>query len=75
MGIFRRGGIWWMSFYYQEKQIRRSTETSDKKLAQRIFDKIKGEIAEGKWFERLPGKDFTFRELIEKYLSDYSSRN
>lgn len=73
MGIFRRGEIWWMSFTYQDRQIRRSTETSDRKLAQRIFEKIKGEIAEGKWFERIPGEDYTFTDLMEKYLSEYSA--
>jgi integrase len=75
MGIYKRGEIWWMRFTYNGKQIRRSTETADKKLAQRIFDKIKGEVAEGKWFERLPGEDYTFGEVIEKYLAEYSALN
>lgn len=74
MGLFKRGEIWWMSFSYQGKQIRRSTETPDRKLAQRIFDKIKGEIAEGKWFERLPGEDYTFQDMMNNYLEEYSSR-
>ena len=64
-----------MSFSYRGRQVRRSTETADKKLAQRIFDKIKGEMAEGKWFERLPGEDYTFRDLCEKYLKEYSAPN
>lgn len=75
MALFRRGEIWWMSFTYQGRQIRRSTETSDKRMAQRIFDKIKGEIAEGKWFERLPGEDYTFSDLMDKYLREYSVVN
>ncbi len=48
-----------MSFIYQEKQYRKSTETDDKNLAKGIFNKIKGEIVEGKGFERLP----VFREF------------
>lgn len=75
MGLYKRGEIWWMSFIYQGKQVRRSTETDDRKLAQRIFDKIKGEIAEGKWFERLPGQDLTFKDMADKYLNEYSARN
>jgi integrase len=74
MALFRRGEIWWMSFSCQGKQIRRSTETADKKMAQRIFDKIKGEIAEGKWFERLPGEDYTYQEMKDNYLEEYSAR-
>jgi hypothetical protein len=49
MGLYLRDSVWWMSFSHLGKQVRRSTETEDKKLAQKIFDKIRGEIAEGKW--------------------------
>lgn len=75
MGIFKRGPVWWMRFSYQGKQIRESTETDDRKLAQRIFDKTKGEIAEGTWFEKLPAENYTFAELMDKYLKEYSVVN
>lgn len=75
MGLYKRDTVWWMSFTYQGKQYRRSTETDDRKLAQRIFDKLKGEIAEGKWFERSSGENYTFRELMDKYMSEYSVLN
>ncbi len=75
MGLFKRGSVWWMSFIYQGKQYRKTTETEDKKLAQRILNKVKGEIAEGKWFEKLPGEDRTFVEMIEKYMVEHSARN
>jgi integrase len=73
MGLYRRGSVWWMGFTHSGKQLRRSTETEDKKLAIRIFDKLKGEIAEGKWFESLEGEEITFHELMNKYMSDYSA--
>ena len=75
MGLFKRGSVWWMSFTYQGKQIRKSTETDDKRLAKRIFDKVRGEVAEGKWFERLPGEDRTFAEMMTKYMEEHSARN
>jgi integrase len=75
MGLYKRGSVWWMSFTHNGKQLRRSTEIEDKKLAIRIFDKLKGEIAEGKWFEKLPGEDYTFAELMEKYMVEYSAVN
>jgi hypothetical protein len=59
----------------QGQQLRRSTETSDRKIALRILGKVKGEIAEGKWFERLPGEENTFGELMEKYMTEHSARN
>jgi len=64
-----------MSFTFHGSQFRKSTETTDKKLAKRIFDKIKGEIAEGRWFEKLPGEDYTFKDMIDKYLAEYSLQN
>ncbi len=69
-----RGHVWWMTFTYRGKQIRKSTETEDRKLAQRIYDKVRGEIAEGKWFEKLPGEERSFRELMEKFLSEHASK-
>ncbi len=75
MGLYRRGKVWWMSFVYRGRRYRKSTETGDRKLAQRIYDKVKGEIAVGKWFERLPGEEKTFKEMAEKYLNEYSIRN
>ncbi|HET6420270.1 MAG TPA: tyrosine-type recombinase/integrase [Geobacteraceae bacterium] len=75
MALFKRGEVWWVCFTYNGKQVRKSTETTDKKLAKRIFDKLKGEIAEGKWFERPPGESITFRELMDKYLDEYSVVN
>jgi hypothetical protein len=50
MGLYKRGSVWWMSFIDPNtgKQKRRSTETEDKELAKRIFDKREGQIAEGK---------------------------
>ena len=70
MGLYRRGKVWWMSFLCKGKRYRKSTETADRKLAQRIYDKVRGEIAEGK----LPGIYFdqvTFDELAEDFLTDY----
>jgi hypothetical protein len=63
------------STYAFNAVVRKSTETPDKKLAQRIYDKVRGEIATGKWFERLPGEEKLFRELMERYLSEHSARN
>jgi len=73
MGIYKRGSVWWMSFMVDGQRIRRSTETEDRKLAQRIFDKLKGEIAERKWFDYVEGQDVTFKELMDRYMAEYSA--
>jgi integrase len=75
MALYRRGPVWWMRFSYQGRQIRRSTEVSDRKLAERIYGKVLGLIAEGKWFDRPPGQDKTVTDLLERYLRDHSAPN
>ncbi len=73
MALFKRGPVWWMRFSYKGKQIRQSTETTDKNLAKRIYDKVLGEIAEGKWFDRLPGEERTFKQMMERYMAEHST--
>ena len=75
MGLYKRGAVWWMSFTHRGRQYRQSTETEDRRLAIRIFDKLKGEIAEGKWFEAPQVEAYTFKELTDKYLTEYSAVN
>ena len=74
MGLYRRGSVWWMSFTANGKRYRGATETEDRKLARRILDKVKVEIAEGKWFEKLPGETKTLKESIDKYLERSSGK-
>ena len=75
MALFRRGRVWWMGFSYYGKQVRRSTEVTDKKLAEKIYHKVMVQIAEGKWYPPEAGADKTVRELLERYLTDYSAPN
>lgn len=68
MGLYKRGKVWWMVFTCKGKHYRKSTWTGERRLAQRILDKVKGEIAQGRWFERLPEEEKTLKEAIDKYL-------
>jgi integrase len=73
MGIYLRGQVWWMCFTVNGRHYQESTETQNRKMAQRIFDKVKYEISERKWFGKLPGEDKTFKEMMERYLDDHAS--
>lgn len=65
-----------MRFRYQGRQIRRSTEVTDKKLAERIYFKVMSLVAEGKWFDQPPAQPRRMvKDLLERYLRDYSARN
>ncbi len=73
--MFKRGPVWWISFVYNGIRYRQSSGTGNKKLAQKIEDKVKGDIVQGKWFERLPGEEKTLREMMQKYLAEHSAHN
>ncbi len=75
MGLYIRGQAWWMSFSNKGRQYRVSTETRNKKLAEKIYRKVLTEIAEGKWFEKAAHADKTLAELLDKYLKEYSAPN
>src|SRR5579862_8776555 len=74
MGLFKRKNVWWMSITYQGKQIRRSTGTSDKRLAEAVLGKVKVKIIEGKYFDTLEEKDRTFSEMMERYMKEQAHR-
>ena len=71
MPLSRRGKskVWQMSFHVNGKQVRRSTGTTDKRLAERIYAKLKTRVAEEEWLDIDEGKKRTFNELAERYES------
>ena len=77
MGIYQRADskVWWMAFSCNGKRIRRSTETANKRLAEKIHAKVLTQITEGKWFESLPGEERTFSEMMTRYMEGYSAIN
>lgn len=72
MGLVKRGKVWWMSFTYHGTRIRRSTSTSDKRLAEAILAKVKTQIVEGEFFDKLEERERKFREMMERYLKEQS---
>ena len=70
MGLVKRKHVWWMSFMYQGQQVRRSTGTTDKRLAEAILCKVKVQITEGRFFEKREEQDRTFREMMDRYLKE-----
>lgn len=72
MPIFKRGLVWWMSIYANGVRVRKTTGVTEKKLAERIHAKVLTQITEGEWFNKPLGEDNTFREMIERYLNEYT---
>ncbi len=70
MGLFKRNKVWWMSITYQGKQVRRSTGTSDKRLA----EAVRVGIIEGRFFDKLEENERIFSEMMERYQREYVIR-
>src|SRR6476661_6724949 len=74
MGLVKRGSTWWMSFMYQGQQVRRSTGTTDKRLAEAIFGQVKVQMVEGRFFDKSHAHERTLTELLDRYLSEHAAR-
>jgi len=71
MGLYKRHKVWWMSLMVQGQQVRRSTETTDRKLAEAIYSKVHVALIEGKYFEQEQERLYTFSEFWERYEQDH----
>ena len=43
MGLYKRQRTWWMRFDYRGQTVRRTTGTTDRRLAESIFAKVRVE--------------------------------
>src|SRR3972149_6132139 len=73
MGLYKRNSsqFYWMSFRVNSRRIFESTETTNRKLAEKIYAKRLTEITEGKWFPN-EARRRTFEELRERYMAEHS---
>lgn len=67
----RKGGcIWYVDYVYQGRRKRKSTRTSDRKLAELFLKDIEVKIAKDKFgFDDLSKKKILFEEFIVEYLN------
>lgn len=72
MGLYRqeRSKVWWLSYSFRGRQVRKSTGTTSKKIADTIYFKVKTQIAEGAYLESTRGKNKTFVDMAERYLKE-----
>jgi integrase len=67
MGLYKRGKIWWVQLTVNGRHPCFSTHTSSKRLAQKILDIRRAEIAEG----RFPGLLKSHPPKLTEYISQY----
>ena len=72
MGLYKQKGsdYWYMSYSIRGRQYRRSTKTTNKKIAEEIYCKRKAEILEGTYIDNPQGKNKTLKNLVEQYWED-----
>lgn len=71
MALFKQAGsdFWWIDINVDGKRVRRSTKTTDRKLAQRYHDELKSQVWRKEYLnetEDVPFKDVVRRYLVEK---------
>ncbi len=72
--MFKRSGVWWTCIRHDGKKIQKSLETSERKLAQAIEAKIRTEIIEGSYFEKLVGSKKSFKDMVDKFLKEHAPK-
>ena len=73
MGIYKRknSNTWQMCFCVNGKKVRKSTKTTSKKLANKIYEKAKAEALEGKLVINEKSK-MPFDQLVHEFLEKHS---
>lgn len=75
MGLTKRGKYFWVRFSSEGVLVQKSTKTTNKKKAEKIYAKILNDINEKKWFGSTSGESNTFSTLMHKYETEYSVIN
>ncbi len=72
--MFKRSGVWWTCIRHNGRKIQKSLETADRKLAKAIEAKIRTEIVEGVYFEKLVGRNKTFKDMAERFMKEHAPK-
>ena len=68
--IFKRGSVYWISYYHRGNEYRESSESESESQARKLLKKRLGEIGSGKLIGPVEER-VTFEEMTEDLLRDY----
>lgn len=68
--IYKRSNTWWISYYWQGRQIRESTKSDKKMVAKMMLEAREAELIQGK-LPRVFFEKVTFGELASDMVNDY----
>jgi hypothetical protein len=66
---FRRGSVWWISYYHRGKEYRESSQSESESQARKLLKKRLGEIGNGKLVGPIEEK-VTFEQLADDLIKD-----
>ncbi len=72
MGLYKPKGskVWYFTYTHQKKRTRQCTGATNKKTAQKIFDEVRNQIANGLYVPPSKREDRTLEEALERYLEE-----
>jgi integrase len=72
--VFKRGSVWWVSYYHRGNEYRESSSSEREAQALRLLKKRLGEINAGKFIG--PSEDrWTFDDMVDDLKNDYRVNN
>jgi len=75
MGLFKKGKNWYIDYYLPAGKRKREMIGENRKLAERVLQKRKVQITEGKFFEIERTKKVKLADLSKTFLESYSKPN
>jgi len=72
--MYKRSNIWWMCISHNGRKIQKSLGTSNKKVAQAVEAKIRTELVEGSYFEKLIGINKTYKDMMDKFMVEHAPK-
>src|SRR5687767_3326263 len=73
MGLYKRGGIWWISYTLNRRQRHESTGYKDRRLAEKYANSFLAGVQEGRLFP--DRRDATVADVINRYLTIHLKPN
>ena len=73
--LFRRNGIWYVNYTLLGKQYRRSTKTSNRKLAEMALKDLELKIFTGQLTSASRHRQITLAQLFDEYLQHLSAQS
>lgn len=65
--LYRRGDTWWVTYVAEGRRVRRSTNTDDRKLAEKILARLEHRLVEDA--EELVPRDASIDDFVRDYLA------